>query len=79
MMYFTLRVNLDESLGQVSIRRLTNLGKPGRQAAGTTNTYEVRLDGRKMGTVEHRYDDGAFLLASKALALVSARTKRDAP
>lgn len=75
-LHFNLRVNGWDNVGQISIRRLTSLDKPASQAAGTTNRYEVRLDGRKMGTVEHDYDDGAFVLAHKALGLITERARK---
>lgn len=34
--------------------------------------YNVRLDGRFVGTVDHRYADGAWVLAWKALVLLMA-------
>ena len=74
-LYFTLRVNLENSLGQVSITRTTNTSRSA--FADMVSEYTVRLDGRRMGTVQHRYGDGAFVLASKALLLITARRKEN--
>ncbi len=39
----------------------------------SVNTYVVELDGRTLGTLEHRYGDGPWMLVNKATALVAFR------
>jgi len=66
-LWFTVMINRHE-VGSLVIRRLTNVDQavlPG----DAVSTYLVTRDGRKAGTVEHRYGDGAWALVRKALEL----------
>lgn len=70
-MWFELRANR-EHLGTVEIQRrepldLTN--QAGIQDA--VCTYDVRTDGRAVGTVRHRYGDGKWRLLARAAELIA--------
>jgi len=58
------------TIGTVQIRRLEPLERPADPEEEVHN-YEVTVDGRVIGSLEHRYGDGAWHLAHKATALIS--------
>lgn len=69
-LWFHLNMN-DKTIATVAITRTTNT-ETGTLPDDTVSTYEVQLDGQPVGTVEHRYGNGAFDLAHKATTLIDA-------
>jgi hypothetical protein len=69
----TLRVDLrigEECIGTMSIGRLTELDLTDRDALeDVVSPYRVRINGTVIGSVEHRYGDGAWVLVFRALQL----------
>lgn len=71
-LYFTIQATVDPfqsaTLAEVAIIRQSDSDAP--PAADDVFTYRVDLDDREIGTVAHRYGDGGYALAVKALQLV---------
>ena len=67
-LWLRLHANND-SLGMLVIR-CTNAER-GISYQDATYRYEVDLDGRVLGYVDHRYGDGAWALVHKAVTLVT--------
>jgi len=79
-LWFTLRMNGLDSLGQVVIQRVQWLDLTDSGAIDdAVSDYKVKVDGRYAGKVQHRYGDGAFVLAHKALGLIIERQQKRAP
>jgi hypothetical protein len=56
--------------GRIVITRLDWMDLSDKDAiADRVNAYEVMVDGKAVGKVEHRYGDGAWVLVRKALDL----------
>lgn len=70
-LYFALRATTTRHtsvmLGLVEIRRHEHLDLADPASADAVSTYTVRIDGREMATVRHRYGDGAWPLVRTAL------------
>lgn len=62
-LWFDLMVN-HEFIGRMAIQRKAPLGKIGDDDIGV---YDITVDGKFTGRLEHRYEDGAWVLARKAL------------
>lgn len=74
--WFALRINSGH-IGTVEIRRTEYLDLSDKAAIqDVVSTYEVKRDDVLVGTVEHRYGDGAWRLVSLACDLVA---RADAP
>lgn len=71
-LWFVLHAN-DQTIGSCEIRRREHLDLTDKAAiADTVCTYEIRIDGEDVGTVKHRYGDGAWALARAALEEANA-------
>lgn len=72
-----LRVDISEEasgvrVGRMTIGRLVLLDLSDKDAiADVVCPYRVRIDGRIVGEVSHRYGDGAWALVRKALDLTT--------
>jgi hypothetical protein len=64
-LWFELHVGR-KRIGVMEIIRITNVGK-GKLAASAISVYKVEVDGREVTKVSHRYGDGPWTLARKAL------------
>lgn len=62
-LWFDLMVN-SETIGRMAIQRKAPLGKIGDDDIGV---YDVTVDGQFAARLEHRYGDGAWELARKAI------------
>jgi hypothetical protein len=79
-LYCTPQITMGDgpkSLGLVEIQRVDNVteGNPGPDLV---STYSVRVEGVQLGTVRHRYGDGAWrllALASEAVAVAEQRMR----
>jgi hypothetical protein len=71
-LYFQLRATRHNLIGNVKIRRTTHAGEPITDME-TICTYEVTLDDKLMGEVDHRYGDGPWYLTQKAIMLITYR------
>lgn len=70
-LWFQLKVNT-ELLGTVEIRRCTTLDLADPAAiADVISTYTVRRDTAYVGTVQHRYGDGAWKLLAAVTSLLA--------
>jgi hypothetical protein len=68
--WYEARINADY-LGVIEVRRIEHLDLTDRAAiADTVSTYEVKLDGRLLSTVKHRYGDGWKRLNRLAAELI---------
>jgi hypothetical protein len=67
-LWFALRVN-DTTIGDLVIRRLHDLDQDDPE--NTVSDYEVLHNGDAIGTVQHRYGDGAWVLVQKAVGMVN--------
>jgi hypothetical protein len=67
-LHFDLRLGRT-GLGFVEIQRLTNTDEV-TLPDSAISTYEVRLDDRVLGQVQHRYGNGAWALVRAALELI---------
>lgn len=67
-LWFDLCVN-DHAIGHLAIRRLEHLDLWDPGVMDAVSTYKVTRDGQELGTVRHRYGDGAWALVRLALAL----------
>jgi len=73
-LWFPLYVNNTE-IGCLTVTRQVYLNTHAAGAADAVSPYSVELDGKNLGTVTHRYGDGAWALVRKAIELVpGART-----
>lgn len=70
MLWASLRANR-ERIGTVEIQRREVLDLADPAVGEAVSAYTVRLDGRAVGTVTHRYGDGAWALLAKAASLVA--------
>ena len=69
--WFNLNIN-DERLGRVEIRRVERLDLTDQAAIqNTVSTYEVFRDGRRVGSLKHRYGDRVWRLLAKAADLIA--------
>lgn len=77
-LWFDVHVNLDK-IGSFEARRHEplDLADPA-QIADEVCTYTIRIDGETVGTVRHRYGDGAWALVRAGLTLAAAG-QRDTP
>jgi hypothetical protein len=79
MMWFTLRLN-SQHAAQVEIRRREHLDLTDQAAIwDKVSTYDVKRDGRRVGTVRHRYGDGRWKLLATAAALIAEKTPPPTP
>lgn len=70
-LHFILSVN-GNRLGTVNIRRQDPLDLTDPEAiADEVCTYDVSLDYQPIGTVDHRYGDGAWALVAVAADLIA--------
>ncbi len=78
MLHFDLRIN-GSLLSRIEVQRREhlNLSDPA-SIADVVSTYEVRLDGRVVGEVKHRYGDRAPTLARLALELIEKESNAQA-
>ncbi len=70
-LWLRLMANADP-IGVVEIQRREVLDLADPAVADAVSTYDVRRDREQVGTVTHRYGDGAWVLLAKAAALVAA-------
>jgi hypothetical protein len=71
-LWFELRINR-QRLGLLTVKRRDHLDLDDQAGIrDAVATYDVDLDGEHLGTVRHRYGDGAWVLTNKATALVQA-------
>jgi hypothetical protein len=68
MLLMTLKIN-DLLIGRMKITRLDKY-PTFPPPDDSVNRYEVTLDGEKIGVIQHRYGDGAWLLLRQAAGLV---------
>lgn len=70
-LWFELKVNA-ERIGVVEIRRLEHLDLTDPAAiADAVSTYEIRRDEQVIGSLMHRYGDGAWRLLAEAADLIA--------
>lgn len=68
-LWFVLRIG-NTVIGDMEIRRQEELDISDPAAvADEVCTYKVEVDGAEIGEVHHRYGDGAWALAGRAIAL----------
>lgn len=70
-LWFDLNVNQD-TIARVAIRRVSNVGT-GALAPDVVSSYEVTLDDKRMGYVDHRYGNGPYFLVGLAMSMINAR------
>ncbi len=69
-LWFRLHLN-DEQIGVAEVQRRDVLDLADPATADAVSTYVVRLDGRTVGTLTHRYGNGAWSLVAKAADLIA--------
>jgi hypothetical protein len=68
-LYFDLRIQ-HQIIGSMEIQRVEDLDLIDKEAiADAVSTYKVRVNDKMVGTVHHRYGDGAWVLLGKAVEL----------
>ncbi len=78
MLHFDLRIN-GNLLSRIEVQRREHLDLSDRDAiADVVSTYNVRLNGRMIGQVRHRYGDRAPTLARLALELIEKESNAQA-
>lgn len=69
-MWFRLRINA-EHIGMVEVRRQEHLDLTNQAAIqDAVSTYSVFRDGQPIGSVKHRYGDGAWKLLALTADLI---------
>lgn len=73
-LWFTPRVNNLQPLGAFDAQRREHLDISDPVAvADVVSTYTIRIDGRMIGEVRHRYGDGAWALIRAGLDLAATK------
>jgi hypothetical protein len=63
----------DLPIGNMEIQRQRALDLSDPEAiANVTSKYKVKIDGKVIGKVDHRYGDGAWILLKKAMEIVES-------
>lgn len=78
-LWFVLKINDLPSIGTFEAQRLEPLDLADPATTDAVSTYRVRINGAPVGTVRHRYGDGAWELIRRALNELSHPTTPGVP
>lgn len=78
-LWFVLKVNNLPGIGTFEAQRQEHLDLTDPAVVDTVPTYRILINGESVGTVRHRYGDGAWELIRRALNELSHPTTPGVP